>query len=694
MSGSTKNTSEDSPETQNVHASFAHAKTIGNGLAWTGFGLALLWWASAGYLLYQTTAQEFLGGLSTGLLMAGGGLVLIPGLILVFAGFMARQNKRTHEANLLLLQASGQLLSPARNAIDDMTNLAEATRYSTAAINKTSSEALAALNDVNDAMAAERLRAESVSYAMADNARELTQRLAEERAALEALSHALDAQATLMGDAVPRQARMLTEATQKANEHVASVDLNLEKRIEHLKQASSTLATRLIDLDTVARDAATRTDALQASITRIENTLSQSQRTVETAERASTMAVDAAKQTGKSLQDAVSFALDSAREANREIEESTRRIKASTQSAMQELRKTGMDAASAAARVQEQSTSIAATPLVTVTPREAPMSPPSAPTSAPKAPIHAPAAPLSAPEDTRNTDKFQIDDPLLANRSRKRPTITEVSIKPDEKRASDARRIYQDEIDPIAETRPAVNEDDLFDADMNADIAPLITSPEIPLDTSIEEVRAPVAPDGPRDDKTMELGTSSAPIMLNKAYDSAPHKQGQSADWRDIIADIGKEPKETPVPTFAQSDTGTNQRTDTWTDSFIGDPSVTPREATAEELMYRLQSSGIPLPTAFRSRDKKKIAAAARKDEQARRRAIRSAAGNEVDRVAVRLNKDDQLMDLARQFVYAEKAEALKALEDTGSSGRHASPRLSAYLLVDAALSPSQRPLG
>lgn len=662
MSESTKNRSE------NAQHSLAHAKTIGNGLAWAGFTLALLWWASAGYLLYQTTTQQFLGGLSTGLIMAGGGLVFIPGLILIFAGFMARQNKRTHEANLLLLQASSQLLSPARKAIDDMTNLAEATRYSTAAINKSSSEALAALNDVNDAMAAERMRAESVSYAMADNARELTQRLAEERAALEALSHALDAQATLMGDAIPRQARTLTEATQKANEHVASVDLNLERRIEHLKQASSTLATRLIDLDTVARDAATRTGALQASITRIENTLGQSQRTVETAERASTMAVDAAKQTGKSLQDAVSFALDSAREANREIEESTRRIKASTQSAMQELRKTGMDAASAAARVQEQSTSIAATPLL----------------APPPATIQITPAPPSPAEDTIFIDKPHVDEPLLANRSRKRPTITEVSIKPDEKRASDARRIYHDEIDPIAETRPAFEEDDLFEDDNNADIESIITSPEMHPNAIIEDVTAPVAPDGPTDDETMELGTSAAPIMLDKARGSAPSKQGQSEDWRDIIADIGKEPNATPKPTFVQSETQA--------DRLTRRPGATPREATAEELMYRLQSSGIPLPTAFRSRDKKKIAAAARKDEQARRRAIRNAAGNEVDRVAVRLNKDDQLMDLARQFVYAEKAEALKALEDTGSSGRHASPRLSAYLLVDAALSPSQRP--
>ncbi|MEL7453818.1 MAG: hypothetical protein AAGJ50_10665, partial [Pseudomonadota bacterium] len=116
-----------------------------------------------------------------------------------------------------------------------------------------------------------------------------------------------------------------------------------------------------------------------------------------------------------------------------------------------------------------------------------------------------------------------------------------------------------------------------------------------------------------------------------------------------------------------------------------------PREETAEVLINRLQGSGIPLPTAFRPKDKRRIAAAARKDDKARRHAIRDAAGNEVDRVAIRLRKDDELMRLARNFVMAEEDEALKALADTSGSRRNASPRLSAYLLVDAALETAAR---
>jgi len=649
------------PAAKDMDAAFQSARQAGNGLAWTGFILALLWWMGSGALFYMAYAGQVFGTLSIGLLIAGGGLLFMPGLILIFAGFMARQNKRTHEANLLLLKASGHLLSPARAAIDDMTNLAEATRFSTAAINASSAEAATALQNVSDALASERLRAESVGYAMADNARELTQRLAEERKALETLSHAINEQATRIGDTIPRHARHMLDASAEAGKNLVAADLNLEKRIEHLKQASGTLATRLIDLDAVARDAANRTDSLQASITRIETTLGQSKKTVEMAERASAMAVDAAGQTGKSLQDAVSSALDGARLANIEIEDSLRRIQEASQSAMTQLRQTGVEAAQAAARVQEQSLGISQ--------------------SLPKAPAHA-TPPASKPAAQRpDPDIFKTPDTLaeqveqveqVDTPSRKRPTITEVRIKPDEKRASDARRIYLEEVDPIAETRPDVETDDLFDEDPAEAVTPPQDTP--PVIASKNET-APQSAPAPNNEPPMELGTSKAPIILNKTHTEETIAGQKSEEWRDIIADFSQASE--------QEDAARAQHT-----ADKASPQASPREATADELMYRLQSSGIPLPTAFRSRDKKKIAAAARKDEQARRKAIRNVAGGEVDRVAIRLNKDDQLMDLARRFVTAEQAEALKALEETVNTGRHASPRLSAYLLVDAALAP------
>lgn len=648
-----------SPAPQN-EGTFEAAQYAGNKLAWAGFLLAIVWWASAGGLFYSFYAGNLLGTLSPGLLIAIGGVLFMPGLILLFAGFLARQNKRTYEANLLLLKASGQLLSPARTAIDDITNLAEATRYSTAAINQSSAKAIAAMKEVSEAMASERLRAESVGYAMADNARDLTHRLSEERKALEALSHTLGEQATLMGDAIPRQVQFMNQAAKDATSSIDAFDLNLEKRIAQIKQASGNLAERLIDLDAASRDAAARTENLNTSIAHIEQTLEQSQRNVKMAERASTMASDAAKHTGKSLQDAVSAALDGAREASREIETKTRLIQEAANTAMAQLKKTGAEAAQTAARVQEQSLAIAED----VRPEQ--------PMRITEQPIIAQAPDAPPAQDETARPPF-----------RKRPMITEVSIKPDEKRASDARRIYLEEIDPIAETRPIVDETDLFDAPKIGFGPPDEThetrAPRPQTGPIKENIDAPQPPAGPDEEDAFELGHASAPQILNhgqKAASPAPNGRaptGRSEAWRDIIADIGEDATDMNFAVNPQNE----------------DAPISRREATAEELISRLQNSGIPLPTAFRSRDKKKIAAAARKDQDARRKAIRTVAGNEVDRVAMRLNKDDQLMDMARRFVSSEQTQALKALEDTGNSGRHASARLSAYLLLDTALSPT-----
>ena len=643
----------ESTRPENIKARLEAANRAGKGLVWSGLILGLLWWVASGFGLYALNQSSPLANQPIGVWVAGAGVITLPGLIMIFAGLMARQTRRTHEANAVLLEASQILLSPAHSASEEIQNLAEATRHSTGLINQTSAAALASMKETNEEMAKERMRAESVGYAMADNARDLTQRLAEERSALESLSRSLSEQVMAMGDALPKQAAAMQEATQLARQDVAKTDAELAARIETIKKASSTLATRLLDLDAIARDAAGRADALQSTITRIENRLSQSHKTVEMAERASTMAVDAAAQTSDALQNAVSAALDGARDANREIAEKTQIIQESSKQAMEDLHKAGALAASTAARVQEQALGIA---------REAP------PPAIEKQTAPAQPNPAAAQISAADIAKFETAD-TPAPRSRKSPAITEISLPSNTKRPVKTRRVYHDEIDPLAETRPQAQDDDLFETqeDQHGETSknnepPKITPPEQTL------VAAP-----------LELGTIDSPILLKQTPANKPApSDAQGHEWRDIIADIS----ETPDPIKARA-AQTN-----------GAPPTTqhqPREETATELISRLQSSGIPLPTAFRHKDKKKIAAAARKDDQARRLAIRSAAGAEVDRVYNRLRKDDNLCSLAQRFVDAEEREALKALDDTSHSRRHASARLSAYLLVDAALDPILR---
>ena len=627
------------------NADFQHrletARKAGSWMLWSGVALALLWWVCSGYAAFTWMGSDTLNTMPTGLALAAAGLIVLPGLVLIFAAALARQSRRTHEANLLLISASESLLAPAKSAESGIETLAEATRRSSALINQSSRDAIASLTATSKALEDERLRAESVGYAMADNARELSGRLSEERTALEALSKKLDEQSAMVHQAGPAQLAEVDAATARVQSSFNETDALLRGRIHELEQASSKLARQLLSLDDISNDAVQKTEALTQSITTIEARLAKTQDTIEMAEKASSMAVDAATQTGQALTDAVSDALDKARIANNEITDKSLLIQQTSTQAMEELRKAGAAAATTAARVQEQSLGIAASDLIPT--GEPPVVAPEVEIDT-QPTVHLNRGPTEAPE---------IDEMLAAPEAPEGPSAEpkppiEFSPPISSRRPHRTRRIYTQPADPIAETRPPAEETDLFDkADAVAEQA-------------------------------MELGAETTPVYLNR-----PHRAGNTpprpknpaaSEWRDIIPDIEQEGDIPGEPAASRAQ-----------------PVIHSREETAAQLIERLEGSGIALPRTFGARDKKKIAVAARKDEKTRRNAIRSAAGQDVERVAARLRNDDTLRDLAHRFVAAEEVEALKTLEETHNRGKHASPRLSAYLLVDTALSPDPR---
>ena len=137
-----------------------------------------------------------------------------------------------------------------------------------------------------------------------------------------------------------------------------------------------------------------------------------------------------------------------------------------------------------------------------------------------------------------------------------------------------------------------------------------------------------------------------------------------------------------PVSNPAQGDAAW---TSILTDIDRSDAGELSREDTAELVIQRLENSGISLANIFRPKDKKRIAGATRKGEGPRHTAIVAAARGEVDRVSKRLRADSELARLAADFVTMEAPDAIAALERTYKSNRNASPRLSAFLLLDAA---------
>lgn len=587
-----------------------------------GCGLAALWTGGVTLGFFGLGGPELVEGLSPLLVAAVAIAAITPAFLIIMAGFMGRSSRRASAANALVLEAAVRLMAPAREAGTEGITFAEQMKQAAAEIDHAMAHALTAMKAMAGEIGDERLRLESVSYATSDNARDLVTRLSAERQALEALARDLRSQITTMSEAIPRQAQMMVSAARQASDEVGRADSALENRLGSMQRAGDDLARRLDALDGLAREAATRTEALTFSITRIEDKLEQSRRTVDAAVRASEVAAAAAATTGDALKSAVASALDGARQANAEINHAARGAAEEAARALARLREAGEQAAYAlrtasyAARIEGESLA-----RQTGIPAPEPVQTLAPPSQRPS--LSAPGAP-----HTNGYANGNGHAPAYSNGNGSRAPAGRGSM-----------------------------DDDLFEASADAVIAAAATSGsgEPPLVLG-------------RDVTSRE----GEPLMLRRRHDDAPPEM----------------PRRRATDQLTGPSAGGSSLRDIMTDLSREEQGAAPedRETVAENLVSRLQSSGIQLGEVFRPRSKKRIASASLKGDGPRREAIREQAGKEVDRVAQRLRGDAKLMELARNFAALEQADALAALDQTQSTSRNASARLAAFLLVDAAL--------
>jgi len=119
--------------------------------------------------------------------------------------------------------------------------------------------------------------------------------------------------------------------------------------------------------------------------------------------------------------------------------------------------------------------------------------------------------------------------------------------------------------------------------------------------------------------------------------------------------------------------------------SGVDDTSGQVEETSAGAIIDRLDRGGVRLHV-VKASDLRRIANAAHQGERQRRRAIRDTAPSEIQRVTRMLEADHDLQHAARSFVAAEEPDALRVLSMAERAREDAAPRLSAYLLLDAAL--------
>ena len=340
---------EDTPTTKpsDTIARLDAARSKSGWLSWGGFLLALAWWGAGIGGTIAMLGWSTIASAQPALIVAGLVAILLPGFMLLLAGFLAREQMRASATNAIVLEAAAILLTPAEEMGASATTFAQQMSSASADVDKSMGHALSAMRAMAGEIGDERQRLESVTYASADNARELADRLGTERTALETLTKELREQTSLIGDAIPRQAAMIVDSAKAASEEVATAESALESRLASLEQTGQGLAQKIVAMDTLAAEAGQRNETLLFAIARMEEKLEQSRKTVETASRAGELAAAAAGTTGDRLMEAVRAALEGAREASTEIQSRTLETSEAAAQSLAELKDAGQQAAAA-----------------------------------------------------------------------------------------------------------------------------------------------------------------------------------------------------------------------------------------------------------------------------------------------------------------------------------------------------------
>lgn len=625
-------------------------------LAWGALGLAFLWWVAAFVGSAAMIGAEALGQMQPALIVAGLIAIILPGLMLVLAGMMAREQARATAANAVVLEAAARLLLPSETMASEARAFADEMSNASAEVDRSMGHALSAMKAMAGEIGDERQRLESVTYASADNARDLATRLGNERTGLEQLARDLREQTDMLNEAIPEQANLMVESARVAATEVAAAEDALQARLTTLDQTGRSLAQKISAMDTLAAEAGQRNETLLFAIARMEEKLEQSRKTVETAARAGELAAAAAGTTGDRLMESVKIALDGAREASSQIQNQTFEASESAARSLAELKEAGQQAAAAV-----RAAGMAARAEMDIAERRANITSQALLKKTRTVEAHSEALVEPAPAPEPAPEPVQVEPVQVA----------QVEPAPAPEPAPEPRLTPEQ----VVQSPSRAVEEDLFEASADR-MAKAMMDEESDLSN------------GSDDHSNGHIPTTNG-LSNGGNGDSRMLKVDELANF-DII-----DATEEATPSFEADEeveivTPPRQRADSLSDIIADmerdERSTLSREETAEALLGQLQESGIQLTDVFRPKDKKKIAHAARKGEDYRRTAINQQVGRQVERVRQRLRGNLEMMTLARDFLALEESDALNALENTHASNKNASARLATYLLLDAAV--------
>ena len=625
------------------------ARTAGAWMPWAGAALAVLLWGGIAVWLVGTLGIDGIMKQPPLVLAGGFAAAFAPGLALISAGVMARESARSSQANAIVLSSARLLLEPAESSREQVSSLAEAVARETQMLNHalhdTRSRLDALKGDIEGSVSAALKAAEIVRA----DSEVLVHKMGSERASLTQLAENLRGQAESLAKSIPRHAQLMAEAARAAQEQVRQADTTLDQRLRDMTETSGHLAQRIAQLDTMGAESRKRAQNLASVLMRLDEQLVQSTRMVEAATKAGELASAATKSTAESLRDTVSDALASALKATETINSRSAQAAEDARKAMTALTAAGTQAeattraAAHAARAHADETEKRVNQLSDTLFRTATRATNAAEEGLERARARIEKASLLVGRMKGETETSSVDDLILEPEFVAPPA----AIAPQPANA--------DQPFPLFGARPT------------ATAVPPPAPPPAPLaqPQSIHREPAP-QPMAARDERIFSIVRNDRPADDELVLDRSMTLR--RAPERDPIFDDDMPPSAS------------------WRGLLSGMDGIAPHpEQNAGAIIDRLDRAGVRMP-AVKASDLRRIANAAHQGERQRRRATRDTVPSEIQRVSRLLESDRDLQHAARSFVAQEEPDALRALSLSDRSREDAAPRLSAYLVLDAAL--------
>jgi hypothetical protein len=603
-------------------------------MPWAGAAIAVMLWGAIAIWMIATLGIEGLMNQPPAILAGGVGVLLATGLTLICAGVMAREGARSSQANAIVLTSARLLLEPAESSREEVSSLAEAIARETQAINRALGETRNRLDGLKGDIEVSVTAALKAAEIVRADSEVLVHKMGSERQGLAQLAENLRHQSDTLAKAIPRHAQLMADATRAAQEQVRQADATLDQRLRDMNETAGHLAQRISQLDTMGAESRKRAQNLASVLMRLDEQLVQSTRMVEAATKAGELAAAATKSTAESLRDTVSDAIGSALKATETINSKSAQASDDARQAMTLLKEAGL---------QAEATTRAAT--------------------------H--AARAHADETERRIN--QLSDTLFKTAT-KATNAAESGLERARARIEKASLL----IGRMKEDSETSSVDDLI-------LAPLAPAPA-PAPAPVPEPVLQLPP-APAPSPLFAKPTAAADAAwFNQEPLPAPAstKPDPPAD-RELVLDRPVSARQAPVyDPFAASE---SKPITSWRGLLGGVDEVSAQveETSAGAIIDRLDRGGVRLHV-VKASDLRRIANAAHQGERQRRRAIRDTAPSEIQRVSRMLEADRDLQHAARSFVAAEEPDALRVLSMAERAREDAAPRLSAYLLLDAAL--------